>query len=97
MGASDGKTIQSGILTTICQEVSTGVIITPKVLYELYRKVLIENPNLKIIDFSSFDFTGMNLDEVSAFTNEYLKDLEVNWELLPPDDKTIELKPFFTK
>ena len=45
---------------------------------------------LKIIDFSSFDFTGMNLDEVSAFTNEYLKDLEVNWELLPPDDKTFE-------
>lgn len=90
MGASDGKTIQSGILTTICQEVSTGIIITPKILYELYRKVLIENPNLKIIDFSSFDFTGMNLDEVSAFTNEYLKDLEVNWELLPPDDKTFE-------
>ena len=90
VGASDGKTIQSGILTTICQEVSTGIIITPKILYELYRKVLIENPNLKIIDFSSFDFTGMNLDEVSAFTNEYLKDLEVNWELLPPDDKTFE-------
>ena len=90
VGASDGKATRSGTLINVNYDISEGTTITPQILYEMYRKILIENPNLKIIDFSHLDFTGMNLDEVSHFMNEYLKDLQVNWELLPPDDKKFE-------
>ena len=90
VGASDGKIMQRGTFSTVNYNISEGKVITPKILYEMYRDILIENPDLKVIDFSHFDFTGMNLDEVSQFMQGYLKDLQVNWELLPPDDKTFE-------
>ena len=90
VGASDGKIMQRGTFSTVNYNISKGKVITPKILYEMYRDILIENPDLKVIDFSHFDFTGMNLDEVSQFMQGYLKDLQVNWELLPPDDKTFE-------
>lgn len=90
VGASDGKIMQRGTFSTVNYNISKGKVITPKILYEMYRDILIENPDLKVIDFSHFDFTGVNLDEVSQFMQGYLKDLQVNWELLPPDDKTFE-------
>lgn len=90
VGAGDGKITQNGTFSTVNYDISEGKVITPKILYEMYRDILIENPDLKVVDFSHFDFAGMNLDEVSQFMKSYLKDLQVNWELLPPDDKTFE-------
>lgn len=67
-----------------------GDIITPSSLYDDYPSFLIKNPNLRAIDFSHLDFTGMTLKEVDAFMQEYLKDLSANWEFLPPDDRKLE-------
>lgn len=69
---------------------SKEVIITPKILYDMYTKLLVDNPNLKMIDLSSFNFEGMNLDEVSAFMMAYLKDLGANWDFLEPNSQVEE-------
>ena len=65
-------------------------IITPASLYERYRKLLVDNPNLRAIDFSHFDFKGMNVNEVENFMAEYLKDLSAQWEFLLPDNRSYE-------
>lgn len=67
-----------------------GDIVTPASLYDDYCNFLVKNPNLRAIDFSHLDFTGMTLKEVDAFMQEYLKDLSANWEFLPPDDRKLE-------
>ena len=64
--------------------------ITPKSLYEEYKKLLVDNPNLRDIDFSHLDFKGMNLQEVQQFMKEYLKDLSANWDFLSPEDSSYE-------
>ncbi len=56
--------------------------VTPNYVYKLYRDLLIANPNLRAIDFSHFDFSGFNADEVKDFMDTYLKDLAANWEIL---------------
>ena len=43
-----------------------------------------------MIDLSSFNFEGMNLDEVSAFMMAYLKDLGANWDFLEPNSQVEE-------
>lgn len=58
--------------------------ITPKDLYEQYKKTVVDNPELHVVDFNAIDFSGMNLQEVEEFMMEYLKDLQANWELIPP-------------
>lgn len=62
---------------------SDGIILTPKKLYEEYKKMLMARPELRIVDFSAIDFTGMNLEEVEDYTQKMLSDLEANWELIP--------------
>lgn len=56
----------------------------------MYTKLLVDNPDLKMIDLSSFNFEGMNLDEVSAFMVAYLKDLGANWDFLEPNSQVDE-------
>ena len=55
---------------------SEGTIITPKILYERYKNVLKNNPNLRIIDFTREDFSDMTPQEIEKFMEEYLKDLK---------------------
>ncbi len=69
-------------------------VITPKSLYERYKRFLRNNPDAKVVDFSQVSFAGMTLKEVTDFYSAYMKDLELNWELLPEDrdlqDKIID-------
>ena len=65
-------------------------VLTPRILYDRYCQLLVDNPNLRAIDFSHLDFHGMSVSEVKGFMDEYLKDLSANWEFLPPDDKSYE-------
>ena len=65
---------------------SKGEEISPRDLYSRYRKFLSEHPNIHIFDFSNFDFNGMTLDEVELFLEEYIKELQANWELLPEEE-----------
>lgn len=67
-----------------------GYVLTPRALYDRYCQLLVDNPNLRAIDFSHLNFSGMNADEVKNFMTEYLKDLSASWEFLPPDDKRYE-------
>lgn len=67
-----------------------GFVLTPRILYDRYCQLLVDNPNLRAIDFSHLDFQGMSVSEVKGFMDEYLKDLSANWEFLPPDDKSYE-------
>ena len=68
----------------------SGYEITPKNLYDRYKKLLIDNPTLHAIDFRGVDFSNMNLCEVEDYMNEFLNDLSANWEFLPKDDRTVE-------
>lgn len=67
-----------------------SLFLTPRILYDRYCQLLVENPNLRAIDFSHLNFDGMSATEVKEFMTEYLKDLSANWDFLPPDDKTYE-------
>lgn len=69
----------------VSKKFQNGKIITPKYLYELYKRLLINNPQIRIIDLSKVDFSGMTLVEVEEFMVEYLKDLQSNWEIIPPE------------
>ena len=68
----------------------SGYEVTPKNLYDRYKKLLIDNPTLLAIDFRGVDFSNMNLCEVEDYMNEFLNDLSANWEFLPKDDRTVE-------
>lgn len=72
----------------------SGYEITPKNLYDRYKKLLIDNPTLHAIDFRGVDFSNMNLCEVEDYMNEFLNDLLANWEFLPKDDRTVEKNVF---
>lgn len=63
-----------------------GKKVTPKLLYEQYKKFLVNNPDIKVIDLGKVDFKGMSLEEVEMFLVEYLKDLQANWELIPEEE-----------
>ena len=64
---------------------SKGEEVCPRKLYTRYRKFLSENPDIHVFDFSNFDFNGMNLAEVELFLEEYIKELQANWEILPEE------------
>ena len=65
---------------------TAGVIVTPNIIYQKFRKMMVENPNLKMIDFSKFNFEGMNLEEVENIVIKYLNEISVNWEILPEEE-----------
>lgn len=70
-----------------------GGVITPKVLYNMYKQIVVENPELHVIDFAAMDFSGMNLAEVESFMIEYLQDLKANWEIIPPSEMDKDFIP----
>lgn len=70
-----------------------GYSITPKDLYQRYRRLLIDNPDLRVVDSSKFDFSNMSLEDVNHFMEDYLKDLSVTWDFLPPEE--VEIYPGF--
>lgn len=59
-----------------------GLIITKKEVHDRYSKLLVDNPELRIVDFSKEDFKGMTLEQVDAFMSGYLKDLQATWDFL---------------
>lgn len=64
--------------------------VTPITLYERYKNILVNNPDLLAVNFSSTDFKDMTSEEVEDFITSYLADLSANWELIPPEDTSIE-------
>lgn len=63
-----------------------GFKVTPKSLYLEYRQMLIDNPELRVIDSTSFDFSNMTLEDVNLYMKKYLQDLSATWDFLPPDE-----------
>lgn len=70
-----------------------GEVITPKELYNMYKQIVVENPELHVIDFAAMDFSGMTLAEVESFMIEYLQDLKANWEIIPPSEMEKDFIP----
>ncbi len=64
--------------------------VTPINLYERYKKVLVENPDLLAVNFTPADFRDMDKEEIEEFIVAYLSDLFANWELIPEEDTSIE-------
>ncbi len=67
-----------------------GAKVTPIILYEKYKKLLVENPDLLAVNFSYRDFKEMSKEEIEEFIVAYLSELSANWELIPSDDTSIE-------
>lgn len=79
-----GGDVESDISVNIADTKNKKITtITPKMLLEEYKKVLISNPNLKIVRLNSVDFSTMSPNEVSEFMDNYLKELSANWEMIP--------------
>ena len=64
--------------------------INPIRLYEKYKKVLLENPELLAVNFKETDFKDMTKEEIEEFILEYLKELRANWTLIPENDNSVE-------
>lgn len=56
---------------------------TLKSLYQQYKQILVNHPELKVVDFSDVDFSSMTKEEIEDFTNEFLSNLLAKWELIP--------------
>lgn len=67
-----------------------GRKVTPISLYERYKTILVNNPELLAVNFTYADFRDMTKEEIEEFIVEYLKELSANWELIPHDDTSIE-------
>ena len=64
-------------------EKKEGKEITPKDVYLEFRELLLENPEIKPINFNNIDFKGMSLEEVKNVIEESLKTYTANWEIIP--------------
>ena len=63
-------------------------------LYKKYKRILLSNPKLKIVDFAWEDFQNMNLKEIDEFITEYINEKDANWEFLPSKDDLIDTEIF---
>lgn len=70
---------------------SQEILVTPKSLYDRYKKFIKNHPNIKIVDFSKINLSGMNLEETERFMYYYLSDLQANWEIIPDVECEIEV------
>ena len=64
---------------------SSEIKATAAELFKEYSEFLKDNPDIKAINVSNMDFSGMDLNEVEEFMIEYIKDIKANWDLLPED------------
>ena len=89
IGVNDGDEelsstdMQIGITSLI---EGSDIDVTPAWLYEFYCNFLKNNPEVKALNLSDVDFSGMSLEDVDRFMTEYLKDIKANWDILPEDD-----------
>ena len=67
-----------------------GVKVSPIILYQKYKKLLVDHPDLLAVNFSYSDFREMKKEEVEEFIEAYLSELSANWELIPSDDTSVE-------
>lgn len=80
LGNNIGSDVSIDVVNSENKKVTT---VTPKILLEKYKKVLISNPSLKIVRLKSVDFSTMSPKEVKEFMDGYLKELSANWEIIP--------------
>lgn len=67
-------------------------IISINSMYQEYRQILINNPNLRLVQFHFEDFKGMTMEQVNEFMEAYFNDLKASWEFFEGtkvEDETI--------
>ena len=79
---SSNLCIAVGVKDENSRRVDKSKLVSSLDLYTEYKKLLVDNPNLRVIDFSKVDFSDMSLSEVEGFMDLYLKDLGANWEII---------------
>ena len=79
---------KSSFETIIQIEELGDTLINPASVYELYKKILIEYPNIRPVTFSDVDFRGMNLEEVETFIENFLETFSANWDVIPKEEIT---------
>ena len=62
-----------------------GFSITPKQLYEQYKEIAVNYPELRLLNFDDVDFSTFNLQEAEEFINLMLEDIKVNWDIIPEE------------
>lgn len=56
-----------------------------KELYNKYIDILVDNPELKIVNYTRDDFDGFTPEEVEEYMNLELQDAQANWSFLEKD------------
>ena len=89
---NDNVVVNCGSYDSSFSEISSisGFEVTPKSLYNVYKELLLQYPELKVIHLNDMNFSNMTLEEVENFMNEYLKELSANWEFLPSSQESLE-------
>ena len=63
--------------------------VSRKELYEKFKTILVNNPELYNINFDSHIFSDMSMEEIEKLMAEYMRSVKLKWEILPDDDSSI--------
>lgn len=83
----DGLSVEK--LVTNIDSKATTINISKRMLYEKFKKMLIDNPGLYNINFDNHIFADMSSEEIEKLMAEYMKSIKLKWDILPDDDAFI--------
>lgn len=60
-------------------------IITPEILYNKYKMLLLYHPEITVLDLTNFDFTNLTVNQINSIIDKYIRVIKTNWEIIPPE------------
>lgn len=76
-------------LVTNIKEKAVVKSVSRKDLYNRFKNILVNNPELYNINFDSHIFSDMSMEEIEKLMAEYMKSIRLKWDILPDDDSFI--------
>lgn len=76
------------LVSNLGKETKTKTV-SRKDLYERFKRILVNNPELYNINFDNHIFSDMSMEEIEKLMAEYMKSVKLKWEILPDDDAFI--------
>ena len=77
----DGRYIEKSIKPNSNSQETIRV--TKRTIYEKFKQLLIENPELFNVNFDNHMFNEMTQDEVNALMASYMESLKLKWDIIP--------------
>ncbi len=68
---------------TYTSEGRANLVISKRTVYERFRKLLVDNPELFNVNMDSHIFNGMPQQEIDALMASYLETLKLQWDIIP--------------